>query len=460
MSKSVVFCALNRVCEILGRGGARIHFVGILGAGMLPLATLMAERGYKVTGSDAAAVRVRLDDRIRLSVPGDVSCAAECDLLVYSLAIREDNSEIRSALSAGVLCVSRAELLGFVVSSYKQSVGVAGSHGKSTATAMLSLTLRCLEPTVICGADFGDCCGLSVGGGELAVYEACEYRDAFLATRPTVAVLLNLELDHTDYFKSIEALRQSFLNYANSAALTVYNRDDENLELICRKFSRRAVSFGVCPHSDYRYEINGISERITFSIYKGRNPVGSFSLGVLGVFNVKNAVAAIVAALELGVPVSKIKAGIESFRGIGRRLERIGEISGCPLIYDYAHHPSEISSGIAALRAAGAEFVTVVFRPHTYSRTKSLWGGFVSSLSDADRVILLDVFPAREEAIEGVSSEALAAAIGECAEYADSAASAVRLLLEGRCGTVILMGAGDLSEVKDALTRKSIEKQI
>ena len=378
-----------------------------------------------------------------------------CELVVYSLAVPKDNPELLSAREAGITVVSRPELLGALVSEHAISVGVAGSHGKSTTTAMLGGVLSSLSPTVICGAEHKEGRASLTGDGSVAVYEACEYRDAFLSTRPTVALLLNLELDHTDYFNNIDALRSSFIRFCASSQLTVYNADDENLALISGKIEGRAVSFGASSGADYRYDIDGIGDSTRFTVYKKGSRLGAFRLGVMGCFNVQNAVGAIAVASELGVSVGEIERGIASFRGLHRRLEKIGELAGAPVLYDYAHHPSEIFAGISAVRASGKERVTVVFRPHTYTRTKSLWDGFVSALSLADRVILTDVFPAREEAIPGIDSSRLAEAIGERAEYAESPGRVLELLRSSSQDTVILMGAGELFEVIRLLFEKN-----
>ncbi len=454
MSETVVRHSRGEITEALNRKGARVHFIGILGAGMMPLAHLLAERGYIVSGSDIAEPR-NLRSGIIFYKGHSAEGVLGCDLAVYSLAVSRDNPELLSAREAGIPTVSRPELLGALVFEHKISIGVAGTHGKSTVTAMLGAVLSELSPTVICGAELKTGSGCVLGDGGVAVYEACEYRDAFLFTRPTVALLLNLELDHTDYFKDIEALRSSFVRFAASAQLTVYNADDESLALIARKIEGRAVSFGASPSADYRYEIDGLGAATRFTVYKQGARLGVFTLGVMGCFNVQNAVAAIAVASELGVGRDRIERGIASFRGLRRRLEKIGELSGAPVLYDYAHHPSEIFAGISAIRASGAERVTVVFRPHTYSRTKSLWDGFVSALSSADRVILTDVFPAREEAIVGIDSRRLAEAIGERAEYAETP-ERVRELLRSFAGdAVVLMGAGDLSDVIKLLFGKN-----
>ncbi len=431
---------------------APIHFIGVLGAGMLPLANLLINRGYHVSGSDRRAANFPLPEGLELWQGQDPERIPPDAICVYSLAIPEDDAERAFATSRGQTVISRPRLLGMLAAEYAASVGVAGSHGKSTVTAMLSHLLADLSPTVLCGADIGEH-GLVRGGDSLLVYEACEYRDAFLSTQPTVALLLNLELDHTDYFADIHALERSFARFATSAELTVYNADDESLSRIMQGTEANAVSFGASSLADYRYEILSVSDVTRFAVYHRGEPLGEFCLQIPGSFNLKNALAAIALSTELGVPADTAARRLADFRGIPRRLERIATRSGYPVIYDYAHHPTEIAAGIDAVRAQGNEHVTVVFRPHTYTRTASLWDGFVRALRRADRVILLDVFAAREDAIAGIDSRNLALAIGERATYARSDTEAALLLLEQPPCATMLMGAGDLDGVKKILTK-------
>ncbi len=455
MSKSTASRVSLSVARALETEGARIHFIGILGAGMRPLAELMLARGYTVSGSDLASPERLLDPRIEFKRGHSPELASLCDLGVVSLAVPEDDPELAAMRSRGIPTVYRAELLGAVTSEFRTAVGVAGSHGKSTVTAMLAYTLAALSPTVMCGAELPTGSGLMLGGDKTIVYEACEYRDAFLATHPTVALLLNLELDHTDYFKDIEALRASFFAFASRADLTVYNADDEGLRPVTRRLEGRAVSFGVSPSADYRFEITGRGRRTRFTLTHLGVLIGEFSLSLLGDFNIYNAVAALVTASELGLSVTEPVASLSEFSGIPRRLERIGALGGISVIYDYAHHPTEISAGIRAVRASGASHITAVFRPHTYSRTAALWDDFVDALSLADRVIMLDVYAAREDAIDGIDSARLAAAIGERAVYAESAEQALYLLRQERTDRIILMGAGDLSELINSILKNS-----
>ena len=433
----------------LPRVGARIHFIGVLGAGMLPLARLLISRGYIVSGSDLRAPEGDLPPGLNFTQGHSPDNVASADVCVFSLAVPDDSPELCRAAELGIPRVSRPELLGAVVESFSCSIAVAGSHGKSSVTAMIAAVLKSLNPTVICGADIGDD-GFIAGSGELLVYEACEYRDAFLKTCPTYAVLLNIELDHTDYFSDISALAASFSRFAASAERVIYNADDSRLSEICNGLN--SLGFGRAESAFYRCVPLG---RGSFELYRKGERACDAEVSLLGDFNLINATAAAATGYELGISWDEIRYRLAGFRAIPRRLELLGTLGGDAVYYDYAHHPSEISAGIDALRAILGGDITVVFRPHTYSRTASLKEDFKRALSRADRVILLDIFAAREAEIEGVSSERLVDEIGERAIYAESQRAAADLLLCERRGTIVLMGAGDVSELK-----KIIEKEL
>lgn len=435
----------------LPKSGDSVHLVGVLGAGMLPLAAFLISRGCKVSGSDLRAPERDLPRGLDFSLGHDPSRLDGASLCVFSLAVPEDDPELRYAAELGIPTVSRPTLLGAAVGSFPLSIAIAGSHGKSSATAMTAAALAPLRPTVLCGADIGEC-GFVSGSSDLLIYEACEYRDAFLSTEPTVAVLLNLELDHTDYFADISALERSFSSFAASARRVIYNADDARLARISEGFS--SVGFGGSEGADYRCRALCHGR---FSLeYRGAL-LGELGLSVLGDFNIMNATAAVAVAGELGLSWEGVRRALSEYRGIPRRLELLGSLRGLPVIYDYAHHPAEIAAGIAALRSVTREEISVVFRPHTYTRTASLLSGFIDALGRADRVILLDIYAAREPVLPGISSEALAEAIGDRAVYAKDQSTAAELILGGEPSAVMLMGAGDISELKEKI-EKNLDK--
>ncbi len=443
-----------KIREIAAVENSRVHFVGVGGVSMYGLARLSLSYGLLVSGSD----REESENTKRLSSLGakinighDGGAVLGASLVVYSHAISESNPELLFARRLGILTVSRAEYMGALMEGYKTRIGVSGSHGKSTTVAILHsiFTLALTEPTTLSGAKLSCEDSVSLGSRGVFIYEACEYRDSFLSFRPTIALATNLELDHTDYFKNTAAIAESFREALSLAGgIAVINEDDEELLKIKNHITARVVTFGSGEGADYRYLITSFCERgFAFSLSHFGNEIASFTLNIPGVFNVTNAVGAIVVALEFGIDAEIIKRAISEFSGIPRRLELVGGRRGRPVYYDYAHHPTEIAASINTVRLITGGEVTVVFKPHTYSRTKSLWENFRLSLSLADRVILTDIYPARETPIAGVSSLRLAEEIGSTAAFCHDG-DVARMLDTFSRGAIILMGAGDMENIK------------
>ena len=442
--------------SLLKRRGLHIHFVGVGGVSMYSLAILSEKNGYTVSGSD-----MFVNERCRLLELKGIpvfACHSEeniglAELIVYSHAIPEDNPERAAARLRGIPQFSRAEYLGELMLKYRERIGVSGTHGKSTTVAILDriFTSSGRNPTVLSGAELESGSPIREGG-ETLIYEACEYRESFLSFSPSVALALNLELAHTDCYENIQQLRASFVKALSRAArLAVINLDDENLKRIYPEIKKKTdvVTFGQGAGAEYSYFINSFNEGgYRFSLSHFGSEIGRFELNVLGVHNVINAVAAIVLSLECGVPIEQVREAVAAFSGIPRRLECIGSRHGRKIYYDYAHHPTEISAGINTLKMLHKEPLTVVFKPHTFTRTLALWEDFCTSLSLADRVLLTDIYPAREKPIEGVNSKRLAEDIGRGAEYCPDPEVLSRLDSQHIKGPVVLMGAGDLDSVK------------
>ena len=443
----------------ISRGGRKIHFVGIGGVSMYSLARLANLFGATVSGSDREA-SPRTDSLASLDMEIFIGHRAEnvdgAHLVVYSHAIDEDNPELMYAREHNIPTVSRAEYLGAMMLEYKGRIGISGSHGKSTTTAMLDAIFAHsgAMPTTLSGADLLTGDPMRLGSSDILIYEACEYRDSFLRFTPTIAIGLNLELDHTDYFPNIDTLCGSFLRSFNRAEeLVILSGDDPNFKKIIPKITTKVITFGRSKGNTYRYDISSFREgNFLFDLYKFENKIGSFELHLSGAFNVHNATAAIAAALEMGIDIDRIYEAVAAFRGISRRLELLGQAFGRDVYYDYAHHPTEIGASITALRGLNCGEITVVFKPHTYSRTKSLWNEMCSSLSFADYVLLTDIYAAREEPIPGITSENLARDIGENAAYIKDNEAAEYIMKNTR-GAIVLMGAGDLTEIKNQLIR-------
>ena len=435
---------VKRLIEGAKKQGRKILFLGALGAGMSPLSRAMLSDGYSVIGVDRAG------DDPNLCFPYPVYTEikeAELDsvvLAVRSLAISEDDPTVRMLRRRGIPLIDRPRMLDIYSESFGIRVGVAGTHGKSTVTAMLAHILigAGVPFTVIGGAEVAKGDSLYKCGRDIILFEACEYRDAFLKMHPDLAVITRVELDHTDYFESFDQYLDSFRRFSKSASARVVGTDFEGYEHLLAQ-EGKSISFGKGEGAQIRYRCEGKRQgRYEYSLYYDNKCLHSF-LPLLGEYNLANAAAAIAAAGEVGIAPPISAKILQSFRGIGRRMQRLEDYQGKTVYYDYAHHPTEIREAIGAL-ADCPRPLTVVFRPHTYTRTKSFMREFAAALSLADRVLLLEVFAARERAIEGVSSSALADLIGNRAISMDFP-DTLPYLQDKTQGTVLLLGAGDLS---------------
>ena len=459
MSKRNTFFGKNVIFSAVSKPGAKVHFVGVGGAGMSSLFCLTRHFGIEASGSD-----MRRSDFLDFAMASGENvyvgerreAVAGANLVVYSLAVANDNPELAEAERLGIPTVSRADYMSALASLYSRSVAVSGSHGKSTVTAMIYSILKedMKDPTVICGAEFSTATQyierLAIGSLDYLIYESCEYKDSFLAFLPDVAVFLNLELDHTDYFKDIEALKSSFTKAIANAGTAIINGDDKNLSSITVPGSVRCVRYGEGDECDYRYRINSINGGMPhFSVWREGVELGDIDLRCIGKFNAANATAAIACAMEIGVPFSICKKGIEGFIGASRRLEMIGKWNGRPVYYDYAHHPTEIRAGVEALRDMGLSEITVIFSAHTYSRTEALLKDFVSSLALADCRILTEIDAVREVGGD-ITSIGFADAVGGTLVQCEG--ELISALYKTR-GAVLLMGAGDNSWVKKILLK-------
>jgi UDP-N-acetylmuramate--alanine ligase len=457
--KNREFFSGRELIEIVENPSSHLHFVGVGGVSVYSLATMRLADGASVSGSDRQPSE-RTEKLSALGARIDIGHSPEnvdgASLVVYSQAISQGNPELKSAAQQGIPAISRAEYLGIIMRKYTTRIGVSGSHGKSTVTAMLDAIFSAagLCPTVLSGAELPSGEPFRLGSKDYMIYEACEYRDSFLSFLPTVSLGLNLELDHTDYFADLDSIKASFVKALGRAKdKAVINYDDENLRSVLPKIKAPTVTFGQREGSTYRYEITSFLEGgFEFSLKKYDNVIGIFKLNLPGVFNVANAAAAATVALECGIKTEIIQRALADFGGISRRLELIGRRWGRDIYYDYAHHPTEISAAITALKSLKAEPITVVFKPHTYTRTRDLWAGLTESLSMADYLILGDIFPAREEPLPDITSARLAAEIpGAIYCPDDEILRAINLLTRG---TVVLMGAGDLDKVKNEILNK------
>ena len=459
MSKFNSFFGFEKIGEVFYKERARIHFSGVGGVGMYSLFRLCALSGKRTSGSDRE-ISERAEKLIKegcdVKKAPYLSAVSNADMVVYSLALDEMDAEIKCAEEMGKPVVSRAEFLGFLASSYENKISVSGSHGKSSTTALLGAALEKAGfcPTVVCGASLPSGEPFVFGKKDYIVMEACEYKDSFLSLHPDFAVFLNLELDHTDYFKTLDDIKRSFLASIKSARVNLVNSDDENLADITKDLCG-IYTFGINAPADYR-AVNLLKKdaRYSFTVeYKGIS-VAEVSLSVYGIHSVYNALAAFSMAHILGADPKLSAEAISTYSGIERRFEIIkNRENGAPIIYDYAHHPSEIKATLSAMRDLWQGDFSVVFKPHTYTRTKDLFEELVIALADAPRVYISEIDGIREKAIEGVSAASLAKATGANAKALSDEEIIERIKSEE--GAVLIMGASPLEKIKSAVTREN-----
>lgn len=446
----------NTIGSCLQKRDTELFFLGIGGAGMSALAHLCAACGYRVKGADRArSQNTQLLERagIEVRIGAWEEAAKKARILIYSLAIGEGDATYLAARRAGVLCVSRAEFAGVWTLRYPTRIGVCGSHGKSTVCAMLSVIFRLAgrDPTVLGGAPLmAGAPAFRAGGTHTVIFESCEYRNSFLRFSPTLSVFLNLEREHVDCFPTIQSARDAFRQMAQiTEGQVLYDAEDANLCAALRHTHTPCVCFGEREGATFRARLWDLREGMaTFDFYRERECLGTVHLCVPGSFQVHNATAAIATALLCDIPFSDAKEGVQRFLGVPRRMCRFGTWQGHALYYDYAHHPTEMDATLRTLRQMWGT-VSVVFAPHTYSRTAALWDDFVEVLRLADVLAIVPVYAAREEPMEGISSEHLAACVpGACALQP---AQVQDFLMQRASGAVVLMGAGDLQPVYESL---------
>lgn len=449
-------------------GARHIHFIGVGGVMMSSLALITAQRGYSVSGTD----RTRTLVTESLEAAGIAVCyehsqrAAEgADMVVYTVAISPDNPEYTYARAEGIPCISRADYLGYIMMGYTRRVGVAGMHGKSTCTSMCAQVFvdAGADPTVLSGATTA-CLGgaYRIGGRENFIFEACEYMDSFLDFNPSIAVILNAEMEHVDYFKSMAQIRESFGKYAaltGEGGFAVVNGDDPEVMASVEQYAGGVVMFGMENEYATFRAVNltytgGCPE---FDILLEGEAFAHVQLSVPGKHNVYNALAAAASAHLCGICAEDIARGLHAFRGAGRRMEYKGRLNGAPVYDDYGHHPTEVAATLQGMSQMGFERVFCVFQPHTYSRTAQLCDQFVSAFGAADQVILVDIYAAREKDSRGISSAKLASKIGSHARYIpehEDVAGVLCAEVSAR-DAVIVMGAGDVYRLFEQL---SLEK--
>jgi UDP-N-acetylmuramate--alanine ligase len=439
----------------------KLHFVGIGGIGMSGLAEILMDQGFIITGSDRAAN----DNTERLEGLGATlyvghdakNIEPDVDVLVYSSAIPPDNTEIVLAHHRKIPVIRRAEMLAEVM-RLKYGIGIAGTHGKTTTTSMVSLVLMegGVDPTVIVGGRLRGLAGSNarMGKGEFIVVEADEYDRSFLSITPTIAVLTTLETDHLDCYRDLEDIKSAFLQFVNKVpfyGFVVLCLDEPALQDIMPKIKKKIITYGLNGQADLQaVDIVHRLNKTKFLVLHGGKELGEIELQIPGKHNVQNALAAIAVGLELHVPFDLVKTGIEKFTGVFRRWEVKAEVGDIMVVDDYAHHPTEIKATLAGVKAGWRRRVICVFQPHLYSRTRDFYDEFGRSFFNADVLVLTDVYPAREEPIQGVSGELIVNAAKELGHkqvhYVSDKKALPKFLMEiKQPGDIIItMGAGDI----------------
>ena len=466
MSTPNTHLGAERINEIMSSAcGKDIFFLGAGGIMMSSLALLTKKAGYSVSGSDRS--RSALTDKLEAAdikmyySHSEENLGNNCGAVVYTVAVSPDNPEYARAQREGIPCISRADYLGYIMTGYLCRIGIAGMHGKSSCTSMCAqifLTAaqngRASDPTVVSGATYAPMNGAYyIGGEDSFIFEACEYMDSFLDFNPTVAVLLNEEMEHVDYFKSMEQIRRSFSDFASIVGregTVIYNSDDENTVLSVSDVEAYKVSFGLGEDAMVR-AVNIDLEKfpIEFDICIEGETYTHVCLPSFGLHSVYNALAASAAAMTCGIGSEDIAEGLASFKGAGRRMEYKGKVNGADIYDDYGHHPTEVGATLAGARKACRGRLICAFQPHTFSRTAALAEQFVTSFENADKVILADIYAAREENVYGITSERLAGMIGEKAVCGGGLDGVAELIIENANpgDTVVVMGAGDIFKV-------------
>jgi UDP-N-acetylmuramate--alanine ligase len=456
----------------------KIHFVGIGGIGMSGIAEVLLNLGFAVSGSDLKATPIT--DRLsklgaRVFEGHAASHLRDAQVVVISSAVPPDNLEVQEAQRLRIPVIPRAEMLAELM-RLKFCVAVAGAHGKTTVTSMIAvmLTEAGLDPTAVIGGRLDVFASSArLGKGELMVVEADESDRSFLYLLPSIAVVTNIDREHLDHYRDLNEIASAFLSFMNKVPFygaVVACADapwGERLRQLLPQLRRRVVTYGLEPGA----EVQGSSLRLhpqgsCFDVEARAKPLGSFTIRVPGRHNVQNALAAVAVGLELELSAEQIRRGLDRFSGADRRFQIKAEFEGITIVDDYGHHPAEIRATLEAARLWRAQRVIAVFQPHRYTRTQFLMDDFANSFQAADRVYVLDIYPASEKPIPGVTSQRLVERMAELgflrARYAPSEQAAIEGLLEDlRPGDLILtVGAGTVGRIGDALAEAMRERSI
>ncbi|HBO83684.1 MAG: UDP-N-acetylmuramate--L-alanine ligase [Deltaproteobacteria bacterium GWC2_42_11] len=450
-----------------------IHFVGIGGIGMSGIAEVLINLGYRVTGSDMkiseATKRLeRLGAVIHISHRGKNINGA--DVVVYSSAVKEDNPEIEAAHEMTVPVIPRAEMLAELM-RMKYGIAIAGTHGKTTTTSIIATILGSsgMDPTVVIGGRLNSIgTNARLGKGEFLVAEADESDGTFLKLSPTIAVVTNIDPEHMDYYKDMDEVKNAYLSFINKVPFygcCVLCLDHPNVQALISRVERKHITYGLTAQADCHargIEFKGMET--SFEVWNRHESLGRVTIRIPGIHNIYNSLAAIAVAIELGLNFEDVKNALAGFSGVERRFQIKGIVNNITVVDDYGHHPAEIRATLKAAKDGWGKRIVALFQPHRYTRTKDLYEDFLSAFYDADVLILTDIYPAGEEKIEGVSSEALFHGIKGYGhrdvtyipDKKDVPAHLAKIVRSG--DMVIIMGAGDIWQTGEEILKQMGQK--
>ena len=442
-----------------------IHFVGIGGIGMSGIAELLLNLGFDISGSDISNnENVKRLKRIGVMVfrghkPENMK---NCDVLVYSSAVSLNNSEIIKAKQMRIPVIKRAEMLGELINLKDTSIAVSGTHGKTTTSSMIGsmLTYAKKEPTLVVGGLVQNLNSNSkLGEGEVIVVEADEFDRSFLSLKPTIAIVNNIELEHTDCYENLNDLENSFVQFCQSVPFygsVLVNIDSLSVGNILHRIERPVTTYGLSRDAAFRAkELEFKENKSTYSLFRAEENLGKIHLNVPGEHNVMNSLGAVALGFELGLSFNSIKNGLLNYKGVRRRFDIKGTHNNIMVVDDYAHHPTEVLATIEAAKKGWNKNLIVIFQPHLFSRTKEFHKEFARSLEKPDFIILTSIYPAREKSIPGVTSKLISDNIGKSKKETlfnvDEVDQAITILNEiAKPGSMILtLGAGDIWRFSD-----------
>ncbi len=445
----------------------QLHFVGIGGIGMSGIAELLLNQGFAVSGSDLLDSEILAHLRQRgaeIAIGHDAAHVKNCDVLVYSSAVQDNNPELIAARRLGIPIIKRAEMLGELIAVKELSIGVSGTHGKTSTTSMIGAVLSeaDLDPTLVVGGLVKNIDTNSLlGSGDIIVVEADEFDRSFLALRPTLAIVTNIELEHTDCYADLADLQSAFTQFSNSApfyGMIIACLDSPGVQTILPDIKRPVLTYGFSKQADLRAEDISFSEgTASFTVLTGDEDLGRITIQSPGRHNVQNALAAIALGLEMNLDFATIKRGIENYSGVRRRFEIKGVANDIMVVDDYAHHPTEVAATLAAARSGWNRRLVAVFQPHLYSRTRDFYREFAAALLESDKLVVTDVFPAREAPIQGITGELVAQTARDLGHKNTIYLPDLDQLIEHLSGTlqpndiVITIGAGNIWRYSDRL---------